>query len=62
MKSQAHIARTPSRQPIVALLSASLKYIITGFALAGLAMYPEIYAKEIAERDRSDSANEPPVL
>ena len=62
MKPQAHIAKTPSRHGVVALLSASIKYIVTGFALAGLAMHPEIYAKEITERDRPDSANEPPVL
>jgi hypothetical protein len=67
MKPQDHqghacLAGTSPRHPVVALLSASIKYIVTGFALAGLAMYPEIYAKEIAERDRPDSADEPPVV
>jgi hypothetical protein len=66
MKPQDHpgharLARTPSRHPLAVLLSASLKYIVAGFALAAVAMHPELYANVIAERDRPDSSNEPPA-
>lgn len=57
----AGLARTPPRHPAVVLLSASIKYIVAGFALAGLAMHPEIYAEVMAERDPPDRANQPPV-
>jgi hypothetical protein len=67
MKPQDHLdhdclAKSPPRHPVVVLLSALIKYIVDGLALAGLAMHPEIYAKVVAERDQPDSANEPPVI
>ena len=55
-------AKIPPLHPVVVLLSASAKYIVTGFALAGVAMHPGIYAELIAERDQAGSANEPPVV
>lgn len=54
--------KIPPRHPVAVLLSASVKYIVTGFALAGVAMHPEIHANVIAERDRPGSPDEPPVV
>ena len=67
MKPQDHTvevcrAKITPRHPVAALLSASIKYIVTGLALAGAAMHPDICVSVLAEPDWPDSASEPPAV